>query len=753
MGPYAFSQAFLSGFFAFAALSSFVLWSGTRKERTLLTLSIVCTIGAVQAFAVLSVASASTIAAAQAAIQLRTLCGALNVAALSWLFAGITGVRARPYLWFITATMVITVAVIVLEIPILGGRVTGIERVALPWGESFTALERTPVSSWTAIVYAAVLSTIVFNLLCARRFMTQDRTGGLLLAVAAVASLVPLLSGVITDVLRVPLPFFGSVGVVATTVVIALQIVDNRRRHARLMTAERRFQAIFDQTFQFIGLLDVDGTLLEVNQTALAFAGVRQQDVVGQPLWETPWWNHSPDLQARVREAIVSAAHGEIVRFEATHRAADGGIHRMDFSLKPVRDANGAVVLLIPESRDIEDRVVAEESKRRLEQKLAQAQKMEALGQLAGGAAHDFNNLLTVIVGHADMLRAEANTASARRELDQIRHAAEHAASLTGQLLAFSRQSLIEPKVLNPNGIVAEAEAMLRRTLGEHIELRVRVAEDLEHVRVDPNQLGRVLLNMGLNARDAMPSGGCLTVETRNVPSEEFVPGLDRSSSPQGYVLISMSDTGEGMTDDTRSRLFEPFFTTKGAGKGTGLGLAVVDGIVRQSGGHILVDSHPGRGALFRIYLPAVTGRRALTSHDGEVYRRLAGTETILLVEDDPSVRNMTHAALERQGYSVLSASCGKEALGIVGQHPGRIDLVLTDVVMPGMNGPQLIARLRADTPDLLALFISGYPSDALPRHGIRGDMPLLQKPFTPATLAGRVRSVLDGVQNATESR
>ena len=505
-----------------------------------------------------------------------------------------------------------------MQIPVFGGRVVAIERLSLPWGETFTALQRTPSSPWTSLVYAVVASTIVFNLLCARRFMAQDRTGGVLLIVAALGSLVPLLSGLVTDVFHVQLPFFGSVGVVATTVVIALQMVDHRRRHARMMTAERRFRAIFDQTFQFIGLLDVHGSLLEMNQTALAFAGTRQEVVAGQPLWDTPWWNHSPSLQAQVRRAVAQAARGEVVRFETTHRAASGELHHMDFSLKPVFDATGAVVLLIPESRDIEDRVVAEESQRKLEQRLAQAQKMEALGQLAGGAAHDFNNLLTVIAGHADMLRSETTTESARRELDQIRIAAEHAASMTGQLLAFSRQSTVEPVVVNPNTVVLDTEAMLRRTMGEHIEMRVRVAEDVRSVRVDPRQLGRVLLNMGLNAKDAMPTGGTFSIETRNVPPGEFVPGLESSTSSDGYVLISVGDTGVGMSDETKARLFEPFYSTKASGKGTGLGMTIVDGIVRQSGGHILVDSQPGHGTVFRTYLPAVSASEATEQRDVE---------------------------------------------------------------------------------------------------------------------------------------
>ena len=583
--------------------------------------------------------------------------------------------------------------------------------------------------------------------------MTQDRNGGLLLMVAAVGSIVPLVSAVMTDMLHVRLPFFGSVGVVATTVVIALQMVDNRRRHARLVTAEQRFRAIFDQTFQFIGLLDVSGTLLEMNQTALAFAGARHDDVVGKPFWQTPWWTHSPELQARVRAAVTSAGRGEVVRFEATHRASDGRLHHMDFSLKPVHDATGAVVLLIPESRNIEDRVVAEDAKRKLEQKLAHAQKMEALGQLAGGAAHDFNNLLTVIAGHAEMARAEANSASSRFELEQIRLAAEQAASLTGQLLAFSRQSFIEPRLVNPNSIVASTETMLRRTIGERIDLRVRLAPELRHVRVDPRQLGRALLNIALNARDAMPSGGQLTIETRNVAPGEFVPGLDAGPDSQHYVLISMADTGIGMSDETRARLFEPFFTTKSAGKGTGLGMSVVDGIVRQSGGHILVDSRPGHGAVFRIYLPSASEVSAPEKPRIVASVPRSSGERILLVEDDGAVRSMTQALLERQGYSVLSAGSGEEALEILASERARIDLVVSDVGMPGISGPQLIERLRIDFGSVPVLFISGHAPEQMSTHGIdsKGGM-LLQKPFTPSALAIAVRSVLDRVREGQAS-
>jgi CheY-like chemotaxis protein len=378
---------------------------------------------------------------------------------------------------------------------------------------------------------------------------------------------------------------------------------------------------------------------------------------------------------------------------------------------------------------------------------------MEALGQLAGGAAHDFNNLLTVIAGHADMLRTEANTASARFELEQIRLAAEQAASLTGQLLAFSRQSLIEPKLVNPNTIVTSTEVMLKRTLGEHIELRVRLGPDLRDVRVDPRQLGRALLNIGLNARDAMPSGGHLTIETRNVPEAEFVPGLEASAEPLQYVLISLTDTGVGMSEETRARLFEPFFTTKGAGKGTGLGMSVVDGIVRQSGGHILVDSRPGQGTTFRIYLPSVNEVGAAETHHAELAAPRPGTERILVVEDDLAVRSMTQTLLERQGYSVISAGSGEEALNLAARQRDRIDLVVTDVGMPGMSGPQLVERLRNANGNVLVLFMSGHGPDQMLTHGIGSDDHLvLRKPFTPSALSIAVRSVLDRAREGQAS-
>jgi CheY-like chemotaxis protein len=315
---------------------------------------------------------------------------------------------------------------------------------------------------------------------------------------------------------------------------------------------------------------------------------------------------------------------------------------------------------------------------------------------------------------------------------------------MTRQLLAFSRQSVLEPKVINLNHVVGQMENMLRRSIGEDIELIVRAAPDVHPIKADPDQLGRALLNMAINARDAMPEGGTLVIETKNVylPNQTIDGTADAELMP--FVLLAMSDTGSGMTPETKARLFEPFYTTKGQGKGTGLGLAVVDGIVKQSGGRIDVYSEPGVGTTFKVYLPATSDQNeaAAAANEGRPPR---GSETVLLVEDEPAVREMTQAALQRHGYTVLPAASGAEALEIARANHGAISVVLTDVVMPGMSGLQLVERLREDQPSLAALFMSGYTSDAVLRHGIEtGEADFLQKPFSTAALAAKLRQVLD---------
>jgi two-component system, cell cycle sensor histidine kinase and response regulator CckA len=392
----------------------------------------------------------------------------------------------------------------------------------------------------------------------------------------------------------------------------------------------------------------------------------------------------------------------------------------------PLRDAAGSVVGVLGVYQDITDR-------KRLEEQLRQAQKMEAVGQLAGGIAHDFNNLLTVINGFSQVtLDLLGRDDPARAMVDEIHSAGTRAASLTRQLLAFSRRQVLEPRVVDLNAVVGETERLLRRLIGEDVLLVTDLAPDLGRVRVDAGQMEQVLMNLAVNARDAMPRGGTLTIATRD------------ETGPDGDVVhLLVTDTGCGMDPQTRARLFEPFFTTKEPGKGTGLGLAVVHGVVTQSGGRIEVESEPGKGTTFRIELPRAAGPEPGEGSVGPVDLP-RGTETLLLVEDEAAVRALDRRVLASCGYTVLEAKDGRDAVRVADGHPGKIDLLVSDVVMPHLGGRQLAERLAAGRSGLKVLFVSGYTDDAVVRHGVGSEFAFLPKPFTPAGLARKVREVLD---------
>jgi CheY-like chemotaxis protein len=368
------------------------------------------------------------------------------------------------------------------------------------------------------------------------------------------------------------------------------------------------------------------------------------------------------------------------------------------------------------------------------------------VGQLAGGVAHDFNNLLTVINGYADLLLTRVPTADPmHQELEQVRNAGERAAGLTRQLLAFSRRTVMELKVLDLNAVVWESERMLRRVIGEDIELTVKPKPGLYRVKADPGQVGQILLNLALNSRDAMPRGGKLTIQTRNAEIDEAFTTRRPEVKPGEYAVLSVGDTGQGMTAEVRARIFEPFFTTKGPGKGTGLGLAVVHGIVQQSGGFIEVESEPEQGATFRVYLPVIDEEAGPLSRLVKKRSAKPGTETVLLVEDEEGVRQVAELALRTHGYTVLVAANAAEALHAVDEHRDAIAILVTDVVMPGVSGSQLADSLRGRYPKLKVLFMSGYTADAVLRHGILdGAENFLHKPFTPVSLANKVREILD---------
>jgi CheY-like chemotaxis protein len=373
---------------------------------------------------------------------------------------------------------------------------------------------------------------------------------------------------------------------------------------------------------------------------------------------------------------------------------------------------------------------------------------MDTIGRLAGGVAHDFNNLLTTITGYSELLlrRLPANQ-ELRRHAEQIERAAYRAARLTRQLLAFSRKQILQPRVLDLNAVVTDIDSMLRRLIGEHINLVTTCAPGLWRVKADLGQIEQVILNLAINARDAMPTGGELRIETQNVTIDEATAPLGDGLQPNAYVCLRLTDTGTGMTDNVKAHLFEPFFTTKPLGKGTGLGLATCYGIIKQSGGHITVTSAPGAGATFAIYLPHVDEPVPGEHHNTDASKVLpGGTETILLVEDEPAVLELAATVLVQLGYTVLRAGNGAEALRLVREHNGHeVDLVLTDVVMPQMGGKDLADTLRTERPAMKVLFASGYTEDAIVHHGvIDPGVDFIEKPYTPGALARKVREVLD---------
>jgi len=485
---------------------------------------------------------------------------------------------------------------------------------------------------------------------------------------------------------------------------------------------------------------DAEGRFKIFNRAALGAAGLTdERDMANKTVFDF----YSPEFAERMHaDDMAVLAGGKVLNREVTsHDAA--GTPQWYLTMKvPSRDASGAITGLIGISRNITDR-------KQLEEQLRQAQKMEAVGQLAGGVAHDFNNLLTVIIGFSEVLRADAAAQPALLEsVNAIDDAAGRAARLTRQLLAFSRKTLLQPKILDLNATISDTGRMLSRLIGENIHFSLVLDPSISHVRVDPGQLDQVLMNLTVNARDAMPDGGVLTIATQQVQVTEALAGpLETTVGP--HVMIAVTDTGIGMSAEVMQHIFEPFYTTKGPGSGTGLGLATVFGIVRQSGGSIGVVSEPGKGSTFRIYLPVVTEPPAQAEAliPQPVPR---GTETLLLVEDEVGVRELARRNLTAQGYHVLTASDGREALTLVESRSGDIALLVTDVVMPNMSGPELVAALHQRWPAIPVIYMSGYTSDLVLQEGVASsDVAFLQKPYAPTALVQLVRSALDGTDHA----
>ncbi len=413
---------------------------------------------------------------------------------------------------------------------------------------------------------------------------------------------------------------------------------------------------------------------------------------------------------------------------------------------RAVRGPDGKFRYRIAMFEDITGRKRAEADRAALDEQLRQAQKMESVGRLAGGVAHDFNNILTGISGYTELALEQADAASPMHEdLAEVLRLSKRAAELTRQLLAFSRRQTLEPKVLNINDMIADTAKMLKRVLGEDVDLHFAPAPDLGNVRADVIQIEQVLMNLAINARDAMPDGGKLTIETANVELDAAYAAGHVSSVPGRYVLMAVSDTGHGMDAATQSHLFEPFFTTKDKSKGTGLGLATAYGIVKQHGGNIWVYSEAGKGATFKVYLPMVAEAAGAANPAAEAGVR-SGDETILIVEDEPTVRAIATRALKARGYVALTAGSAEEAEGLFSEHAERISLLLTDVVLPGINGPGLYERLRRRLPGLKVLYMSGHAGNAAVHQGVLdAGVAFMQKPFTLETIARKVRQVLGG--------
>jgi two-component system, cell cycle sensor histidine kinase and response regulator CckA len=502
-------------------------------------------------------------------------------------------------------------------------------------------------------------------------------------------------------------------------------------------TSERnaRLALVVEQAAEAVMMTTVDGRIIYVNPAFERVTGFSSAEAVGR----------TPSILAAERQdrAVYhdlwqTILRGEVWRAEITNRRKDGTPFTWEEAITPIRNERGRLTHFIAVGEDVS-------VQRQLQAQLLQAQKMEAIGRLAGGVAHDFNNLLTVMTGYSEQLidRLEARD-PLRRKAEAIRSAAQRAAALTQQLLAFSRRQMQQPRVVDLNEAVRRMNRLLGRLIGEDIELVTELAPGPTCVRADPLHLEQVLMNLAVNARDAMPRGGALTLETSDVTFDAGRPAEHPQMPPGDYAMLTVRDTGCGMDAETRKRLFEPFFTTKEQGKGTGLGLSTVYGIVKQNGGYIWVDSEPGKGSTFRIYLPLVGEAVDVASAPAPAPKVPGGSETLLVVEDDDEVRRLLKDELQQFGYTVLDASNGGEALLFCERYPGAIHALVTDVVMPHMDGYEVAERLRAVRPDMRTLYISGYSDQAAARQsrGGPGDA-FLAKPFTPDALAGRIREVL----------
>jgi PAS domain S-box-containing protein len=515
-------------------------------------------------------------------------------------------------------------------------------------------------------------------------------------------------------------------------------ITEQKKAEEALRKERNRAQRYLDIAGVILVALNTEGNVTLINKKGCEILGYEEEEIVGKN-----WFDCF--LPEEIRESLqepfrhlLKGDDGPLQYYENPVLTKKGTKRMVTWHNTVLTDSHGNITGTLSSGEDVTEH-------KRLEEQLFQSQKMEAVGRLAGGIAHDFNNLLTAIIGYSDIITRDNDIKQKHRTyIEEIKKSAERAATLTQQLLAFSRKQILQPRILNLNILLKNTRNMLQRMIGEDIRFELHLSSDVGMIKADPGKIEQVVINLAVNSRDAMPNGGNLYLETRGAVLDDAYCEDHKGSRPGEYVLLSVRDTGKGIDDETMKHIFEPFFTTKEIGKGTGLGLATVYGIVRQSGGYIDISSRIKEGTTVDIYLPKVTGDKGEKQPEQEPRVSSGKHETILFVEDDDMVRNMVTAVLDQYGYQVIEAENATKALDIC-QGRTRIDLMITDVVMPGTSGPELVRQIGTLHPDMKVLFISGYTDDAIVHHGVLDEnIPFLQKPFTPQILAQKVRDLLE---------
>jgi two-component system, cell cycle sensor histidine kinase and response regulator CckA len=557
----------------------------------------------------------------------------------------------------------------------------------------------------------------------------------LTLGIVSLSLTIYILQRQLWDALNIHLAMRGLVGMVFLFVVyVVYQQLQIHRFRLHLLAQEELFSLIGENAADMIAVVTVHGERLYNSPSYEKLLGYTPEDLEKTSAYEQIHPDDQPAVKLAADEAKKTGI-GRRVEYRIRHKSGEWRV--LESTASAVRNSHGEVEKLVIVNRDITER-------RQLEQQLLLSQRLEAVGKLSGGIAHDFNNILGVIIGYSEALQQMMSADDPMREaVDEIEKAGQRAAALTQQLLAFSRKQVLEPKILNLNSIVADVEKMLRRLIGEDVDLEIISSPNLERIKADRGQIEQVILNLAVNARDAMPRGGKLKIETMNADLDESDARRNRYVVPGQYAMLQVSDTGTGMSAEVQSHIFEPFYTTKEQGKGTGLGLATVYGVVKQSGGYIWLESEIGKGSKFQVYLPRAEGAEPEAVRSEPLFTSRVSA-TILVVEDEPSLRKLACKILKESGYKVLEAEDGTKALEVAGKFDSEIHLLLTDVVMRGMNGRELADNLSPKRPGMKVLYMSGYTDGAVATHGVlESGIVILRKPFSRAQLLQHVGEVL----------